>query len=116
MNLILVILSGIAGSMLGALFNYWIALKWGRPIFEKYGKYFFVSKESLDKAEVFFEDVPTSEEALAAELKSKVEADPDVTILVRADERIVYGKVVSVLRLMHDAGISRMALVTDPQK
>ena len=69
-----------------------------------------------DKAEVFFEDVPTSEEALAAELKSKVEADPDVTILVRADERIVYGKVVSVLRLMHDAGISRMALVTDPQK
>ena len=69
-----------------------------------------------DKAEVFFEDVPTSEEALAAELKSKVEADPDVTILVRADERIAYGKVVSVLRLMHDAGISRMALVTDPQK
>lgn len=54
MNLILVILSGIAGSMLGALFNYWIALKWGRPIFEKYGKYFFVTNESLDKAEVFF--------------------------------------------------------------
>ena len=54
MNLILVILSGIAGSMLGALFNYWLALKWGRPIFEKYGKYFFVTNESLDKAEVFF--------------------------------------------------------------
>ena len=41
MNLLLVILSGIAGSILGGVFNYWIAVKWGRPIFEKYGKYFF---------------------------------------------------------------------------
>lgn len=54
MNLFLVIAAGIAGSILGALFNYWIAVKWGRPIFEKYGKYFFVSHESLDKAEAFF--------------------------------------------------------------
>lgn len=54
MNLLLVIAAGIAGSMLGALFNYWIAVKWGRPFFENYGKYCFVSKESLDKAEVFF--------------------------------------------------------------
>lgn len=54
MNLILVIISGIVGSILGGLFNYWIAVKWGRPIFEKYGKYFFVTHESLDKAEVFF--------------------------------------------------------------
>ena len=69
-----------------------------------------------DKAEIFFDEVPTGAEALAAELKAKAAENPDVTILVRADERIVYGKVVSVLRLMHDAGISRMALVTDPQK
>lgn len=54
MNLFLVIASGIAGSILGALFNYWLAVKWGRPIFEKYGKYFFISHETLDKAEVFF--------------------------------------------------------------
>ena len=54
MNIFLAILSGIAGSILGGLFNYWIAVRWGRPIFEKYGKYFFVTRESLDKAEVFF--------------------------------------------------------------
>ena len=54
MNLFLVILSGILGSIAGGLFNYWIAVKWGRPIFEKYGKYFFVTHESLDKAEAFF--------------------------------------------------------------
>ena len=55
MNLILVILSGILGSILGGLFNYWIAVKWGRPIFEKYGKYFFITSETLDKADDFFE-------------------------------------------------------------
>lgn len=54
MSLFLVIFFGILGSILGAIFNYWIAVKWGRPFFEKYGKYFFVSKESLDKAESFF--------------------------------------------------------------
>lgn len=54
MNLFLVIAAGITGSILGGVFNYWIAVKWGRPIFEKYGKYFFVTPESLDKAEDFF--------------------------------------------------------------
>ncbi len=69
-----------------------------------------------DKTELFFEDVPTSEEALAAELKAKQAENSDVTILVRADEAIAYGKVVAILRLMHDAGIEKMALVTSPEK
>jgi membrane protein DedA with SNARE-associated domain len=54
MNLALVILSGIAGSVLGGVFNYYIAARWGRPLFEKYGKYFFITRESLDKADKFF--------------------------------------------------------------
>ena len=54
MNLFLVIAAGIAGSLLGALFNYWIAVKWGRPFFEKNGKYFFISHGTLDKAEAFW--------------------------------------------------------------
>ena len=55
MSLPLVILAGIAGSILGALFNYWIAVKLGRPFLLKYGKYFFVSSESIDKADKFFQ-------------------------------------------------------------
>lgn len=54
MSFIPVVLSGIAGSLLGALFNYWIAIRWGRRFFDRYGKYFFVSPEALDKAELFF--------------------------------------------------------------
>jgi len=54
MNLGLVILSGIMGSLLGAVFNYWLALKFGRPFFARYGRYLLVSPKSLDKAEMFF--------------------------------------------------------------
>lgn len=56
MSLTLVILAGIAGSLLGALFNYWLAVTWGRPFFEKYGRYVLVSQQSLDKADQFFAD------------------------------------------------------------
>lgn len=55
MNLWAVLLAGIAGSILGAIFNYWIAVKFGRPFLLKFGKYFFVSPESIDKADKFFE-------------------------------------------------------------
>ena len=54
MSLVLVLLSGIAGSLLGALFNYWIAVEFGRPFLLRWGKYFFVSPESIDKADSFF--------------------------------------------------------------
>jgi biopolymer transport protein ExbD len=67
------------------------------------------------KAELYFDDVSVTEEVLAAELKANVADNPDVTILVRADETLAYGKVVNILRLMHDANITRMALVTSPE-
>ena len=54
MNPFAVVACGIAGSLLGAYFNYYIAVKWGRKFFERFGKYFFVSPSALDKAEAFF--------------------------------------------------------------
>ncbi len=54
MNLFVVILAGIAGSILGAIFNYWISLAFGRPFFERYGKYFLVSDKALDQADLYF--------------------------------------------------------------
>ena len=50
----LVILAGTAGSMAGALFNYWVAFHFGRPFFLRYGKYFFLKPEHLDRADRFF--------------------------------------------------------------
>lgn len=55
MNLWMVISAGILGSLLGALFNYWVSLKFGRPFFERHGRYLLISKRSLVKAERFFD-------------------------------------------------------------
>jgi len=55
MNIGMVILCGTLGSLLGAVFNYWLALKFGRPFFERYGRYLLVSPRSLEKADRFFE-------------------------------------------------------------
>lgn len=55
MNIVMVITCGIAGSLLGAVFNYWLAFQFGRPFFEKYGRYILVSHKSLEKADRFFE-------------------------------------------------------------
>lgn len=55
MSLWRVLASGLGGSILGALFNYWFAVRFGRPFLLKYGRYFFVSRESLEKAELFFQ-------------------------------------------------------------
>ena len=54
MSLWLVIVCGLGGSLLGAIFNYWLAIQFGRPFFEKYGRYLFVSRKSLDRADAFF--------------------------------------------------------------
>lgn len=50
-----VLASGTAGSLLGALFNYAIAVYLGRPFILKYGKYFGVSESHLKKGEQFFQ-------------------------------------------------------------
>lgn len=54
MNVYAVVASGLSGSLLGAVFNYYFAIWVGDPFLRRYGKYFFVSEKSLDKAEAFF--------------------------------------------------------------
>ena len=54
MNLALVIAAGILGSILGALFNYWLALKMGRPALIRYGRYVGLTPEAFDRVEKFF--------------------------------------------------------------
>lgn len=55
MNFILVIVMGIFGSWLGALFNYYLAMLLGRPLLLKWGKYFFISEKNFEKGERFFQ-------------------------------------------------------------
>ncbi|MBM9613571.1 DedA family protein [Desulfobulbus rhabdoformis] len=55
MNLSMVILSGTAGSLLGALLNYWLAVQFGLPFLERYGRYLLISPQALEKSHLFFE-------------------------------------------------------------
>jgi membrane protein DedA with SNARE-associated domain len=50
-----VILAGTIGSYLGAAIGYWLCLFIGRPIILRFGKYFFIPKEKLERAEVWLE-------------------------------------------------------------
>ncbi|WP_309499312.1 DedA family protein [Sulfurovum sp.] len=54
MNLYMAVLSGIVGSIAGALFNYYLAMHFGRKFILRYGKYFFIKEATLDKLESFF--------------------------------------------------------------
>jgi len=54
MNIYIVVLVGILGSVAGALLNYYLAMSFGRAFILRYGKYFFIKEATLDKLESFF--------------------------------------------------------------
>lgn len=54
MNAIIAVIMGILGSLAGALFNYFLALKFGRIFVLKFGKYFFFSESTMNQMEAFF--------------------------------------------------------------
>ena len=62
---------------------------------------------------LFLDDVPIEKPELASTLKELAVSEPDVVVYVRADRRLPYGSVVEIMRMLHDAGIVRMALVTE---
>lgn len=47
---------GLIGSLAGAYFNYFLALKLGRPFLHRHGKRFFLPPEKLDRAEDIFRE------------------------------------------------------------
>jgi len=54
MHIVPVILCGILGSLVGALINYFLAAKLGRPLLLHYGKFFRFSEATLLTMEKFF--------------------------------------------------------------
>lgn len=54
MSLPVVVLLGTLGSLLGALFNYWLSLKLGRPLLLRLGRYIGLTQRRYAKAEGYF--------------------------------------------------------------
>ncbi|MBR4076476.1 MAG: DedA family protein [Lentisphaeria bacterium] len=54
LDFLIVVLAGLAGSLLGAYVNYFLAAKLGKPFLRKYGKYVLLSEKALDRADEIF--------------------------------------------------------------
>jgi membrane protein DedA with SNARE-associated domain len=54
MNLWGVSVAGAVGCVLGSLVAYWVGMKGGRPLIEKYGRFVLVSRHDLDLADRWF--------------------------------------------------------------
>jgi biopolymer transport protein TolR len=71
---------------------------------------------SVDKrGRVYLNDVAISTPQLRAALAQLSKADPPITILVKADEAENYGAVMQALKELHDAKITRIALLTQEE-
>jgi membrane protein DedA with SNARE-associated domain len=56
LDMTIAIICGATGSIAGAYVNYFLALKLGRPILYRYGKYFFLKEHTLRRAEEIFNE------------------------------------------------------------
>ena len=71
----------------------------------------------VDKAgQVFLNDKPVQAPQLASELAAAAKQNPDTEIQLRADQGVPYGKVVEVMGVVHQAGLSRIGFVAEPSK
>ncbi len=67
---------------------------------------------NLDK-QLYLDDVPVSADELSLAMAEIGMNDPNTTVYVRADRKLPYGEVVAVMKVLHDANITKMALVTE---
>jgi biopolymer transport protein TolR len=67
------------------------------------------------KGQVYLDQQEITREELATQMVSFAKADPEVIVMVRADEGIQYGRIIEIMRILQDAQITRMALVTSPE-
>ena len=61
---------------------------------------------------IFFKDKPTTLDELEATLTAMAAEDPVVPVLVRCDERLDYGSVMNVVKVVYKCKVRKMALVT----
>ena len=54
MTIGMIMTAALGGSMVGAFINYYLALTLGRKLLKKYGKYFFIKENALEKMDIYF--------------------------------------------------------------
>src|SRR5215467_8745667 len=64
--------------------------------------------------QVLLNDTPLELDQLTEKLRAIAAARPDRQLFVRADQAVPYGQVMRVMGAVHDAGLVRVGLVTEP--
>ncbi|MCA1809413.1 MAG: ExbD/TolR family protein [Kiritimatiellia bacterium] len=71
------------------------------------------SNITLDAAgQLFLDERPIDAENLQLALEGIAREQPETTVFVRADRDLKYAQVIEVMRMLHAANLTRMALVT----
>ena len=71
----------------------------------------------VDKAgKLFLNDKPVSAPELTERLTAAAKQNPETEIQLRADQGVPYGRVVEVMGIAHQAGLSRIGFVAEPEK
>ncbi len=63
---------------------------------------------------IHLNDTPLDLVSLDEKLAAIVKLRPDRTVYLRADQNVVYGKVVAVMAAIRNAGIAKLGMVTEP--
>ena len=66
------------------------------------------------EGQVFLNNRMVSLAELGEQLTELAGRDPNLSVLIRGDERVAYAEIVKVLRVLRATGVTRMALVTEP--
>ncbi|NCG19702.1 MAG: biopolymer transporter ExbD [Rhodobacterales bacterium] len=63
---------------------------------------------------VYVDDVVVDTPELQRILKAKGKADPRTTVVLKADQGVPHGRVVGIMDMAHNYGLSNLAIATDP--
>jgi len=68
-----------------------------------------------DAGTIYLDNAVVGRENLERELQALKQGNPNVSLHLRADERVPYGPVAKVLAAIEHVGISRMSILTDSE-
>jgi biopolymer transport protein ExbD len=65
---------------------------------------------------LFLNKEPTSLEILGQQVKAGLEKDPELVVIINADDQALHGAIVSVMDEVRLAGVSRLAIAVRPER
>lgn len=65
---------------------------------------------------IYLNKEPASLENLATQVKALLPANPNLAVIINADEEVPHGRVVAVLDEVRSAGVAKLAIAVSPER